>query len=111
MKRLVVLVALLLVALPARPFGQNKIVYDTFKWNVYHSTHFDVYFYDEERPQLQRVVDAAQLVSVGGEPLVRRVRVVDRSAGIVGRSLGTGLITEPGFRQPAAATELAKGVV
>ena len=37
------------LALPAYPFGQNKIVYDTFKWNVYHSTHFDVYFYDEER--------------------------------------------------------------
>jgi Tol biopolymer transport system component len=59
-KRLVVLVALLLFAVPAHPFGQNKIVYDTFKWSVYHSTHFDVYFYEEERPQLQRVVDAAE---------------------------------------------------
>lgn len=44
----------------AFPFGQNKIVYDTFKWNVYHSTHFDVYFYDDERNQLQRVVDSAE---------------------------------------------------
>lgn len=60
MKRLVVLVALLVLATPAYPFGQNKIVYDTFKWNVYHSTHFDVYFYDEERDLLQRVVDAAE---------------------------------------------------
>jgi Tol biopolymer transport system component len=59
-KRLVVLAALLVLAVPAYPFGQNKIVYDTFKWNVYHSTHFDVYFYDEERPSLQRVVDAAE---------------------------------------------------
>jgi Tol biopolymer transport system component len=59
-KRLVVLVALLVLAKPAYPFGQNKIVYDTFKWNVYHSTHFDVYFYDEERDSLQRVVDAAE---------------------------------------------------
>jgi Omp85 superfamily domain/WD40-like Beta Propeller Repeat len=50
----------LLFAPAALPFGQNKIVYDTFKWNVYHSTHFDVYFYDEERDQLQRVVDSAE---------------------------------------------------
>ena len=60
MKRLVVLVVLLVLATPAYPFGQNKIVYDTFKWSVYHSTHFDVYFYDEERDSLQRVVDAAE---------------------------------------------------
>jgi hypothetical protein len=51
---------LIFVAVPAYPFGQNKIVYDTFKWNVYHSTHFDIYFYDEERDSLQRVVDMAE---------------------------------------------------
>ncbi|MGZ4809011.1 MAG: hypothetical protein ACXV7D_06725 [Thermoanaerobaculia bacterium] len=45
MKRLAV-VLLLLAATPAFPFGQNKIVYDKFHWNVYHSTHFDVFFYD-----------------------------------------------------------------
>ena len=50
----------LLVAPAAYPFGQNKIVYDKFDWKVYHSTHFDVYFYEEERPQLQRVVDSAE---------------------------------------------------
>ncbi|HEU4886421.1 MAG TPA: hypothetical protein VFV49_00935, partial [Thermoanaerobaculia bacterium] len=61
MKRLVVLLILtVLTAVPAYPFGQNKIVYDEFKWNVYHSTHFDVYFYEEERASLQRVVDAAE---------------------------------------------------
>ena len=60
MKRLVVLLVLLAFAKPIYPFGQNKIVYDTFKWNVYHSTHFDIYFYDEERDSLQRVVDAAE---------------------------------------------------
>jgi Omp85 superfamily domain/WD40-like Beta Propeller Repeat len=57
---LALLVFVLLVAVPAYPFGQNKIVYDTFKWNVYHSTHFDIYFYDEERESLQRVVDMAE---------------------------------------------------
>lgn len=61
MKRVVVLLILVvLAAVPAYPFGQNKIVYDEFKWSVYHSTHFDVYFYEEERPSLQRVVDAAE---------------------------------------------------
>jgi Tol biopolymer transport system component len=61
LKRVAVLLVLsVLLALPAYPFGQNKIVYDTFKWNVYHSTHFDIYFYDEERDSLQRVVDAAE---------------------------------------------------
>jgi Tol biopolymer transport system component len=59
-KRLIVLLVLLVLALPAHPFGQNKIVYDTFKWSVYHSTHFDIYFYEEERPALQRVVDSAE---------------------------------------------------
>ena len=61
MKRLVVLLILaVLTAVPAYPFGQNKIVYDTFKWQVYHSTHFDIYFYEEERASLQRVVDMAE---------------------------------------------------
>ncbi|HEX2123435.1 MAG TPA: hypothetical protein VHL59_17520, partial [Thermoanaerobaculia bacterium] len=61
MKRVVALVVFaVLLAAPAYPFGQNKIVYDTFEWKVYHSTHFDIYFYEEERPSLQRVVDAAE---------------------------------------------------
>jgi Tol biopolymer transport system component len=60
-KRLAALLGLLLLyASPAWAFGQNKIVYDEFKWNVYHSTHFDVYFYDDERDSLQRVVDSAE---------------------------------------------------
>lgn len=49
-----------LFALPAYPFGQNKIVYDKFHWSIYHATHFDIYFYDEEKPSLQKVVDVAE---------------------------------------------------
>ena len=48
------------VAPAAFAFGQNKILYDKFKWNIYHSTHFDIYFYDEEKESLQRVVDSAE---------------------------------------------------
>ncbi len=50
----------ILSAPSAFPFGQNKIVYDKFHWSVYHSTHFDVYFYDEEKPALEKVVDMAE---------------------------------------------------
>ncbi|MEK6371479.1 MAG: BamA/TamA family outer membrane protein [Acidobacteriota bacterium] len=49
-----------LIAPNAFPFGQNKIVYDRFHWNIYHSTHFDVFFYDEEKDSLQKVVDVAE---------------------------------------------------
>lgn len=61
MKRCItMLVVVLAVGAPAYPFGQNKIVYDKFRWNIYHSTHFDVYFYDEEKKALQKVVDTAE---------------------------------------------------
>jgi Tol biopolymer transport system component len=59
-RRVVALLIVLMAAWPAYPFGQNKIVYDDFEWSVYHSTHFDVYFYETERDSLQRVVDAAE---------------------------------------------------
>jgi len=59
-KRLFALLIVAFAAMPAYPFGQNKIVYDKFSWNIYHSTHFDIYFYDEERDSLQRVVDSAE---------------------------------------------------
>ena len=26
-------------------FGQNKIAYETFDWQIYKSPHFDVYYY------------------------------------------------------------------
>lgn len=62
MKRVTTLVFVLSLFLVSKAyaFGQNKIVYDTFDWKVYHSTHFDIYFYEEERDQLQRVVDSAE---------------------------------------------------
>lgn len=47
---------LLFVALPASPAGQNKIVYDTFDWAIYTSTHFQVYYYSREKDTLQKVV-------------------------------------------------------
>lgn len=59
----IALVSLIVVSvLPhqAFAFGKNKIVYDQFDWEIYHSTHFDVYFYEEERAALQKVVSFAE---------------------------------------------------
>jgi hypothetical protein len=41
-------------------FGKNKIQYRDFKWEIYHSPHFNLYSYKEEQPQLQKVVSIAE---------------------------------------------------
>ena len=41
-------------------FGQNKIAYNKFRWEVYKSPHFDIYFYPESRPFLDEVVSYAE---------------------------------------------------
>ena len=41
-------------------FGKNKIMYDTFKWQIYHSTHFAIYFYDRDQVSLQKVASYAE---------------------------------------------------
>ena len=41
-------------------FGKNKITYEEFDWQVYHSTHFDVYYYPEEEALLPKVVSFAE---------------------------------------------------
>jgi hypothetical protein len=41
-------------------FGKNKIVYDTFHWQIYHSTHFAIYFYDRDQVSLQKVASYAE---------------------------------------------------
>lgn len=59
-----ILSALALVALlmptTASAFGKNKIVYDEFDWRIYQSTHFDVYFYEDARGSLQKVVNFSE---------------------------------------------------
>ncbi len=63
-----VLVALVLAAWGARPasaqprgyFGQNKIAYENFRWKIYKSPHFDVYFYPESQPFLDDIVSYAE---------------------------------------------------
>jgi Tol biopolymer transport system component len=54
------LLAVLLPAPAAAQFGKNKVQYDHFDWKIYHSPHFDVYYYPEEEALLQRVVSFAE---------------------------------------------------
>ncbi len=41
-------------------FGKNKIQYRDFDWQIYHSPHFDLYYYKQEEAQLQKVVSFAE---------------------------------------------------
>jgi Tol biopolymer transport system component len=41
-------------------FGKNKVQYRDFKWNIYHSPHFDVYYYTENEELLKKVVSFAE---------------------------------------------------
>ncbi len=58
--RLLLVLFVLLSPVSAFAFGKNKIVYDDFKWQIYQSTHFEVYFYEGERASLQKVVNYAE---------------------------------------------------
>lgn len=41
-------------------FGKNKIQYRDFTWHIYHSPHFNVYYYTDEEEQLQKIVSFAE---------------------------------------------------
>ena len=41
-------------------FGKNKVQFETFKWEIYHSPHFDIYFYTQDPELLQKVVSFAE---------------------------------------------------
>ena len=41
-------------------FGKNKVRYAKFDWHVYHAPHFDVWYYSEEEPLLEKVLSLAE---------------------------------------------------
>lgn len=41
-------------------FGKNKVQYRDFDWQIYHSPHFDVYYYSDEEALLEKVVSFAE---------------------------------------------------
>ena len=51
MKRILATLSILFLltgAASAQYFGKNKVHYESFEWLVYHSPHFDLYYYPEE---------------------------------------------------------------
>ncbi|HEY7290728.1 MAG TPA: hypothetical protein VH583_12905 [Vicinamibacterales bacterium] len=41
-------------------WGKNNIHYDTFKWSIYTTDHFEIYFYPEVEPHLERIASYAE---------------------------------------------------
>ena len=41
-------------------FGKNEVRYDTFKWQIYTTDHFDIYYYPETEQHLERITSYAE---------------------------------------------------
>jgi hypothetical protein len=41
-------------------FGKNNIHYDRFEWKIYTTDHFEIYFYPEVEPHLERIASYAE---------------------------------------------------
>jgi len=41
-------------------FGKNQIRYTNFRWNIYTTDHFEIYFYPEEEQHLERIAGYAE---------------------------------------------------
>ncbi len=52
--------SLLAVAPAGAQFGKNKIQYRNFDWKIYHSQHFDIYYYETEAQLLEKVASFAE---------------------------------------------------
>src|SRR5262245_55216937 len=103
---------LLLVLAPAASsaqyFGQNKVQYETFKFEVMRTANFDIYHYPEERAAVERAAKLAEqwrivlgqrlgheltgrqpLVLYASQPHFAQTQVIE---GLIGE--GTGGVTE-----------------
>src|SRR5436190_18396277 len=43
-------------------FGKNQIRYDNFRWQIYTTDHFEIYYYPEIEPHLERLAGYAESV-------------------------------------------------
>src|SRR4249920_2796013 len=41
-------------------FGKNNVHYDTFRWEIYTTDHFEIYYYPEMKQHLERVAGYAE---------------------------------------------------
>ena len=60
----VLLVSVATPALAQTPFvpyfGKNEVRYDSFKWQIYTTDHFEIYYYPETEQHLERVAGYAE---------------------------------------------------
>ncbi|MEM9556924.1 MAG: BamA/TamA family outer membrane protein [Acidobacteriota bacterium] len=54
------LLALVAVGAQAQYFGKNKVRYQQLDWRIYHSPHFDVYYYTDDEELLRKSVSFAE---------------------------------------------------
>lgn len=62
LRQMLVLIAVASTALTplAAQFGRNKFPYESFRWQVYRSPHFDIHYYPEMEPFLEDLVSYAE---------------------------------------------------
>src|SRR5512132_3238933 len=41
-------------------YGKNQIRYDNFRWQIYTTDHFEIYYYPEIEPHLERLAGYAE---------------------------------------------------
>src|SRR5688572_31823700 len=41
-------------------FGKNRVRYDNFKWQIYETDHFNIFFYADLEPHLERIAGYAE---------------------------------------------------
>jgi len=41
-------------------FGKNQVKYDKFDWHIYNTEHFEIYYYPELEPHLERIASYAE---------------------------------------------------
>jgi len=41
-------------------YGKNQVRYDTFRWQIYTTDHFEIYYYPETEQHLERVASYAE---------------------------------------------------
>ncbi len=44
----------------AQSFGQNKVQYESFNWSFISSTHFDIYYYQNEKQLAEFTAEEAE---------------------------------------------------
>ena len=93
-----VVLALTPLSADAYLFGKNKVHYDSFDWQVYHSAHFDLYYYPEE------AVLASQTALLAEQAYARLAALLDhRPQGRIPLVLYS---SHPSFQQTNVSPEL-----